>query len=68
VGSPRLSDEQSFRHLESVCCAYHAAGCPRILVGATATSTDYLAAVLAAIAADDYLVVRLEAEPQRLLP
>jgi len=58
---PRLSDEQSFRHLESVCGAYRAAGCPLILVGATATSADYLAAVLAAIAADDYLVVRLEA-------
>jgi predicted kinase len=63
---PRLSDEQSFRHLESVCGAYRAAGCPLILVGATATSADYLAAVLAAIAADDYLVVRLEADPLAL--
>jgi shikimate kinase len=63
---PRLSDEQSFRHLESACRAHQAAGCRLILVGATATSTDYLAAVLAAIAADDYLVVRLEADPLTL--
>jgi hypothetical protein len=63
---PRLSDEQSFGHLESACRAHQAAGCRLILVGATATSTDYLAAVLAAIAADDYLVVRLEADPLTL--
>jgi hypothetical protein len=35
-------------------------------VGATATSADYLAAVLAAVAANDYLVVRLEADASTL--
>jgi hypothetical protein len=63
---PPLSDERSFQHLETVCRAYQAAGCPLVLVGATATSADYLAGVLAAIAADDYLVVRLEADPLAL--
>ena len=63
---PPLSDEQSLRHLKSACCAHRAAGCQLVLVGATATSADYLAAVRAAIAADDYLVVRLEADPLAL--
>ena len=45
---------------------YEAAGRQLILVGATPTSADYLAAVMAAVAADDYLVVRLEADPVTL--
>ena len=63
---PPISDERSFRHLESMCRAYEAAGCRLIVVGATATSADYLAAIVAAVAADDYLVVRLEAHPRTL--
>jgi hypothetical protein len=63
---PPISDEQSFRHLESICRTYKDAGCELILVGATATSGDYLAALVAAIDADDYLVVRLEADPLTL--
>jgi energy-coupling factor transporter ATP-binding protein EcfA2 len=63
---PPLADEQAFRHLGTLCRAYETAGYPLILVGATVTSTDYLAAVLAAIAADDSLVVRLEADSSTL--
>jgi energy-coupling factor transporter ATP-binding protein EcfA2 len=63
---PPISDAQSYRHLATMCRLYEAAGCKLILVGATATSADYLAAVVAAIAADDYLVVRLEADAHTL--
>jgi shikimate kinase len=62
-GHPNPSDEQSFRHLETLCRAYEAAGSELILVGATATSAGYLAALIAAIGAEDRLVVRLEADP-----
>jgi hypothetical protein len=63
---PPLADEQSFRHLAGLCRAYEAAGCPLLVVGATATSEDYLAAVIEAVAADDYFVARLEADPLTL--
>jgi hypothetical protein len=45
-----------------MCRAYETNGCELIIVGATATSADYLASVVAAVAADDHLVVRLEAD------
>jgi adenylate kinase family enzyme len=61
-----ISDAQSFQHLASLCDAYKAAGCELFIVGATATSADYLAAVLSAIEADEYLVVGLDADPQTL--
>jgi len=41
-------------------------GCELFIVGATATSADYLAAVVSAIEADEYLVVGLDADPQTL--
>ena len=63
---PGISDEQSFRHLASICRAYAAAEFPLLIVGATATSAEYLAGVIAAVGADDYLVVRLEADPSTL--
>jgi energy-coupling factor transporter ATP-binding protein EcfA2 len=63
---PPPGDGQSFRHLESLCRTYEAAGCQLVVVGATATSADYLAAVLAAVVANDYLVVRLEADASTL--
>jgi energy-coupling factor transporter ATP-binding protein EcfA2 len=63
---PPIGDPQSFRHLESMCRMHEAAGCQLIVVSATATSADYLTAVVAAVAADDYLVVRLEADPRTL--
>jgi predicted kinase len=63
---PSLGDAQSFQHVERICRSYAAAGYGLILVGATATSSDYLAAVVAATAADEYLVVRLEADPAAL--
>jgi energy-coupling factor transporter ATP-binding protein EcfA2 len=63
---PAIEDAQSFQHLESMCRMYEVAGSRLILVGATATSADYLAAVVEAVGADDYLVVRLEANPLTL--
>jgi chloramphenicol 3-O-phosphotransferase len=61
-----LTDEQAFRHLGILCRAYEEAGYELILVGATATSADYLSGVVAAISADDYLVVRLDADSSTL--
>jgi hypothetical protein len=63
---PATSDAESFRHLGSMVRSYEAAGHRLFLVGATATSPDYLAAVVAAVAADEHLVVRLEADPATL--
>jgi GTPase SAR1 family protein len=61
-----ISDAQSFQHLASLCDAYKAAGCELFIVGATATSADYLAGVVSAIEADEYLVIGLDADPQTL--
>jgi molybdopterin-guanine dinucleotide biosynthesis protein len=61
-----ISDAQSFQHLASLCDAYKAAGCELFVVGATATSADYLAGVVSAIETDEYLVVGLDADPQTL--
>jgi predicted kinase len=63
---PALGDAQSFRHLQSMCRSYKERGYQLIVVGATATSANYLAAVVAAVAADEYLIVRLEADPLTL--
>lgn len=63
---PPVADTQSFRHLSTLCRAYAAAGFDLIVVGATATSDDYLAAVVDAVEADASLVVRLEANPHTL--
>lgn len=63
---PSLADEHALRHLGTLCRAYETAGYPLILVGATVTSTDYLGALLAAVAADESLVVRLEADSSTL--
>jgi hypothetical protein len=41
---------------------YASAGYELMLVGATATSADYLSAVIDAVAADEHVVVRLEAD------
>ncbi len=63
---PPIGEEQAIQHLETLSRSYVARGCRLILVGATATSADYLAAVVAAVGADDYLVVRLDADPLTL--
>jgi AAA domain len=63
---PPLADEVARRHLRLFCRAHEKAGQRLILVGATATSAEYLDAVLAAVAADDSLVVRLGADSSTL--
>lgn len=63
---PPVGDGQALRHLESLCRMYEATGCELILVGATATSGEHLARILAAVGAADHLVVRLEASPATL--
>jgi hypothetical protein len=60
------SDDQAFRHLASLVRQYESGGCPLLIVGATATSADYLAAVITAIGPDDYRVVGLDADPETL--
>jgi GTPase SAR1 family protein len=60
------SDERAFRHLTSLAGLYKDEGCPLLIVGATATSAEYLAGVVAAIAPDDYSVARLDADPETL--
>jgi predicted kinase len=64
--SPPVADEQSFRHLATIRSMYADAGYPLILCGATVTSAQYMSELLGALAADDRLVVRLEAAPGTL--
>jgi predicted kinase len=61
--SPGVTDEQSIRHLATIRGMYADAGYPIILCGATVTSAEYMSELLEALAADDRLVVRLEAAP-----
>jgi energy-coupling factor transporter ATP-binding protein EcfA2 len=63
---PRLGDDQALKQLKSVCRVYEATGCELILVGATATSGEHLARILAAVGAADHLLVRLAADPSTL--
>ena len=59
---PPLSDSQSFRHLAAMRDMYGASGYDLVLCGATVTSPAYMRGLLTALAADERLVVRLEAE------
>ena len=63
---PPLRDEQCFRHLATVRQMYADLGYDLILCGATVTSHAYMDGLLAALAADERLVVRLEASPATL--
>jgi ribose 1,5-bisphosphokinase PhnN len=63
---PPLSDSEAFVHLAAIRDLYVSAGYDLILCGATITSPEYMEDLLAVLAADRCLVVRLEAEPEVL--
>ena len=63
---PPLTDEQSFRHLASVRAMYADAGFDLIVCGATVTSDGHLSALLQALAPNERLVVRLDANAATL--
>ena len=63
---PRLSDSQSFNHLAAMRDMYGACRYDLVLCGATVTSPVYMRGLLTALAADERLVVRLEAESPTL--
>lgn len=60
---PFPSDDQAFLHLAALRQMYENAGYGLILCGATVTSPAYMDGLLAALRADERLVVRLEADP-----
>lgn len=59
---PLPSDKQSFRHLAAVRQLYSACGYDVLLCAATVTSDPYMQGLLSALAADERLIVRLEAD------
>ena len=63
---PTPSDSQSFRHLAAMRDLYGEVGYGLILCSATITSPAYMRDLLAALAADDRLVVRLDADSPTL--
>jgi predicted kinase len=63
---PALTDDQWSEPVRAVCGLYRRFGYERVLATATVESQRDLDAVLAAIAADEHAVVRLEAEPPTL--
>jgi GTPase SAR1 family protein len=64
---PAVSDEQRWRHLHTACALYREAGHRLLLVADTIETDDDLAALRRAAGADEYLVVRLEAQPATLV-
>lgn len=63
---PPLDDAQWFEHVRAVCELHRRWGQPLLLVATTVESAADLRGVLDAIGADEYVVVRLEAEPATL--
>lgn len=63
---PALSDEQWSRHVRLACGLYRDAGYELLLVAQTLETDDDVAQMLAAIGAEDVLLVRLEARPDIL--
>jgi broad-specificity NMP kinase len=63
---PALTDEQEMRHLAAMCALFRDAGHRLLLVGQTVETDDDLARLLAAVGADEHVLVRLEAQPSTL--
>ena len=63
---PAVSEERWARHVETTCALHRDAGHDLLLVAQTAENDDELARLLAAVGADEHVVVRLEAEPDTL--
>jgi chloramphenicol 3-O-phosphotransferase len=64
---PALSDEQWLRHVERTCAFYRDAGHRLLLVAETVETNDDLAQLLDAVGADEYFIVRVEAQPATLV-
>jgi predicted kinase len=63
---PALDDEAWFVHVRAACALYRKHGFAVLLVAATVESDADLRGLLAAVAAEEHVVVRLEAEPATL--
>jgi ribose 1,5-bisphosphokinase PhnN len=63
---PPLSDSEAFVHLAAIRGLYASRGYDLILCGATITTPEYMEDLLAVLAADRSLVIRLDAEPEVL--
>ena len=63
---PPIDRERAIGHLKMLAGSYRDLGTPVLLVTATLEDDDYRDAAVAAIGADDLMVVRLEAEPDTL--
>jgi hypothetical protein len=64
---PAVSDEQWTRHVASACALHREAGRRLVLVAQTLETDDEAEQLFAAVGADEYFVVRLEAEPATLV-
>lgn len=64
---PALSDEQSMRHVKTMCTLYREAGHSLLLVAQTVETDRDLARLLDALGVDEYFLVRLEAQPATLV-
>jgi broad-specificity NMP kinase len=63
---PPLDDEQWVMPVKAICALYRRFGYGVLLVAATVESAEDLRNLVAAVAADEHVVVRLEAEPETL--
>ncbi len=64
---PALSDEQWARHLRMACELYREAGHRLVLVAQTLETDADVAELLEVVGADEVFLVRLEAQPARLV-
>ena len=64
---PSLSDEQWRRHVAAMCELYREAGHGLLLVAETLESDEDVAQLRHAVSADEYFLVRLEAQPATLV-
>ena len=64
---PSLSDEQWTRHVAAMCELYRETGHGLLLVAETLESDEDVAQLRHAVSADEYFLVRLEAQPATLV-
>ena len=63
---PPIDRARSISHLGMLASSYREVGTELLLITATLEDDEYRLAVLAAAAADDHLLVRLEADPETM--
>jgi hypothetical protein len=64
---PALSDEQWTRHVQVVCGLHREAGHELLLIAQTVETDKDMTRLKQAVSADEYLLVRLEAQPATLV-